>query len=79
MNGRFMTEVTSGVERSERDEREEEEAKQGMISSGVPVSALSLGKLWNINDTAGFVLPFETKELGFCALTSVCHWQAASG
>lgn len=41
---------------------------RGVISERVPASVSILGELWSINDIAGLVLSFETKELGLLYL-----------
>lgn len=40
---------------------------RGVISESPSLSVI-LGELWSIHDIAGFVLPFETKELGLLYL-----------
>lgn len=62
----------------QRWDREEEKATQGQDFRERPCLSISpWGAPGSVSDIAGFVLPLHTKELGFRALPSVSHWQAA--
>lgn len=59
--------------------RKRKKSSKGVIFDEAIASARSCGDLWSINHTAGSDLTLEAKEPGFCTLTSVSHWLAASG